>query len=122
MTSTNYKNRSVALAHFTEDEKAVIERYNALLRQIAYTTSLQKRLEKNKVYNHPHVLNYHYALAQGLFEKEGIDPKTIPYYRKIRKATELVEKYAPSASSHELLSPSPPSVLDDPSLGDPIST
>ena len=67
-------------------------------------------------------MNYRYALANGLFEKEGISPKTIPFNQRIRKPTELVEKYAPSVPSLELLSPSPPSVLDDPSLGDPIST
>ena len=52
MTSTYYKNRSIALAHFTEEEKAVIERYNALLQQIGRAARTQRCVALNKVYDH----------------------------------------------------------------------
>ena len=73
--------------------------------------------------------NYNIARKEGLFEAAGISLKPNPFktgHEKFKMAEQLLRAHREShpliCSSLVQLSPSPPSVLDDPSLGEPICT
>ena len=124
------KNREKALSYFTSEERAIIERHMAKTTQLANLkskscASYQRGQERQKQLWE----NYRIARAEGLFEAAGIIMKPNPFrtqYEKMKMGEHLLMEHRKShplnCSQLELLSPSPPSVLDDPSLGEPIST
>ena len=124
------KNREKALSYFTSEERAIIERHMTKATELGKLknkscASYQRGQERQKQLSE----NYRIALKEGLFEAAGISlgPGTFKsWYDKQKMGEQLLMEHRKShpliCSQIELLSPSPPSVLDDPALGEPICT
>ena len=124
------KNRVKALSYFTSEEQAIIERHMAKSTELGKLKnkscpSYERGQERKKQLSE----NYRIALKEGLFEAAGIslEPGTFrSRYEKQKMGEQLLMEYRESHPSNNsqiaLLSPSPPSVLVDPTLGEPICT
>ena len=88
MSTTFAETRNLALCHFPEEERSVIERYFALCQQITHCRVTDLSAVRQRGYNKPHIENFHTALEHHLFEKESLDPKSFAYHRRIRIASE----------------------------------
>jgi len=133
LTRAYGKNRIDALSFFTPEEQAIIERYKAKSTELVLMKMNSKG--RNEAYErgqqrHKQLReNFNIARKEGLFEAAGISlqPGSFKsWYDKVKMGDQLLTEYRKShpliCSQTELLSPSPPSILDDPALGEPICT